>query len=210
MYNCPPPNPVGRLSGAVKHAAFNCGLHLINPGHGCPATETCPLYFSIYLSMKSLFGLETWPKYCSMRNHTVVDRRCVLPSWSSTDTLVQNSIQDIPSILLQYHISKASIFLFSNSHTVHVSAAYTKIGNMSDFSLILVTISQFPYCSLDYGHALFHLRGSGIRGSALRRNSQSVSLRASYRPTNLLITKSYYMVYVQCLSNAHGMTQTDS
>lgn len=74
-------------------------------------------------SMESLSRLVTWPKYCSIRDCTTADRRCVMPSSWSMDTLVRNSVHDIPSIFRQHHISRASIFFFSNSRTVHVSAA---------------------------------------------------------------------------------------
>lgn len=68
-----------------------------------------------------------------------------MPSTSSVSaTLVWNSVHDIPSILLYYHISRAAIFHLFNSRTFHVSAAYSNIGNISDrISMILAAVVRF-------------------------------------------------------------------
>lgn len=45
--------------------------------------------------------------------------------------LVRCSVQDIESILLQHHISRASILFLSLSLTVQISTPYNKMGNTS-------------------------------------------------------------------------------
>lgn len=110
-YEFPPSHSVGRFSAAVRHAASYCGLHHQggqgraltgrmdhHPAHGCPAAELDPpnLPCTTSRSIESLFRLERWLNYNSnMRNCTVVDNRCVMPSSSST-------VHYIPYIFLQY------------------------------------------------------------------------------------------------------------
>lgn len=96
-------------------------------------------------SMELFPRRETCPKNVSMRLWTRAERRCLMSSsWRMDTLLVRNSVHEMPSIRLQHHISRASIFFVSTWRKVHVSAAYKNMGKTSVCtSRIFVALAMF-------------------------------------------------------------------
>jgi len=83
-----------------------------------------------------------WPKYCSFSFATLSRSNSV-----NTESFVWCSCHEMQTVLLQHHISKASILFLSDFFKVHPSTPYFNTAHTIDFITTLTFVAVFIFRS---------------------------------------------------------------